>query len=158
MLRTLAAYLAGVGVTYTGGAIAQTQHVLGNLSAMGAEVGMGVRLEATLHDLVGLATSYLPIIAVAFAIAFPVAALVSRALPSLRRVAYPIAGAVAILVVHLLLEAMLSITPIAAARSIIGLGIQMLFGALGGWVFLKGLGPSPANPGAGVAGGSLAHE
>lgn len=137
MVRTLGAFVVAVLVTYVTAAAAATQSVMGRLLDLGAPVTLAVRAEATWHDLFGMASSYLPILAIALLIAFPVAALVIRFLPDWRRVGYPLAGAVAVLAVHVILEQLFMITPVAATRTLAGLGVQVLCGALGGWVFLR---------------------
>ena len=135
MLRVLAAYLAGVLVTYAAAAMVHTQFVLASLGAMEVEVPPADRLAATLHDLIGMASSYLPIIAVALAVAYPVAALVIRYRPRWRPLGYSLAGGIAVLAIHVVLYQTFSITPIAAARTTAGLTVQALCGALGGWIF-----------------------
>jgi hypothetical protein len=107
---------------------------------MGVDVSLGVRLRTTLEDLVGMAPMYAPIIAVAFVVAFPVAALVLRWRPSWRWFGYPLAGGVALLVVHLAMHAAFHITPVAAARTALGLAGQVLAGVVGGWAFLRAIG------------------
>ncbi len=139
MLRTLCAYLGAVITAYATATIAHTQWVLWSLSRMGAPVGLDDRLAATGHDLVGMATSYLPIIAVGLAIAFPVAGLLARSLPRLRWLAYPLGGGVALLAIHVILYQLLAVTPIASARTMLGLTVQALCGVLGGWVFREGM-------------------
>ncbi len=139
MLRTLSAYLAAVITAYATATIAHTQWVLWSLGRMGVSVGVGDRLAATGHDLLGMAGSYLPIIAVGLAIAFPVGALAARALPRLRWLAYPLAGGVALLAIHVILHQLLEVTPIAAARTTLGLTVQAMCGVLGGWVFREGM-------------------
>lgn len=135
MLRVLAAYLAAVLVTYAGAAIAHTQWVLASLADMNVPVAMADRLGATAHDLVGMASLYLPIIAAALAVAFPVAKLIARLLPRLSLLAYPLAGGAALLMVHVILYQTFAITPIASARTTAGLITQALCGVLGGWLF-----------------------
>ena len=135
MLRILAAYLAAVLVTYATAAMAHTQWVMVNLGEMGVTVSLSDRIGATAHDLLGMATLYLPIIAVGLAVAFPVAALVIRARPRWRSLGYSLAGGAAVLVIHVVLYQTFSITPIAAARTTAGLTVQALCGALGGWVY-----------------------
>jgi len=139
MLRIIGAYLLAVVVTYISAAVAATQSVMARLADMGVAVGLGDRLLTTGQDLVGMAPMFLPIIAIAFAIAFPVAALALRWRPDWRWFGYPLAGGVAILMVHVALQAAFNITPVAAARSILGLTFQALCGVLGGWVFLRAL-------------------
>lgn len=145
MIRTVFAYVAAVLVTYAIAAFAATQSVMNTLQGLGAPVTAGVRLEAAWHDLQGMATSYLPILAIALLIAFPVAWLVSRLLPRLRLLGYPLAGAAAVLAVHLILQQAFSITPVAATRTLAGLTLQVLCGAVGGWVFVRLL-PAPGRP------------
>lgn len=137
MVRVLIAYLVAVLVAYAAAAIAQTQSMLANLQDMGVDVTLGDRLAATGHDLLGMATLFLPMIAAGFALALPVAAGIIRMLPRWRPVGYALAGGVALLAIHLLLQQAFNITPISAARTALGLTVQALSGALGGWVFLQ---------------------
>lgn len=144
MLRALGAYVSAVLLAYAFAAVAATQSVMARLADMGVEVSFGVRLQTTLQDLAGMAAMYLPIIAAAFAVAFPVAALVSRFLPGWRSLGYPLAGGVAILAVHFILNQTFNITPVAAARTPLGLAFQGLAGVLGGYVCLRLLPARPA--------------
>lgn len=143
MLRVIGAYLLAVIVGYVAAAAATTQSVMSSLADMGVAVPLTVRLVTTAQDVMGMTSSYLPIIAVAFAIAFPVAALVLRWRPDWRWFGYPVAGGIAILVVHLALELTFGFSPVAATRTLAGLTVQALCGALGGWVFLRAC-PVPA--------------
>lgn len=136
MLRVLTAYLAAVLVAYAGAAIAHTQFVMARLDDMGVDVGAADRLEATLHDLAGMAPLFLPMVAVALAVAFLIAHAVIRRLPHWRPVGYALAGGLAVLTIHVVLYQAFSITPVAGARTTLGLTAQALCGALGGWVFL----------------------
>jgi len=135
MLRVLAAFVAAVIVAYGLAAVAQTQHVMSRLTDMGMTVTAQDRLAATVHDLVGMAPLFLPMIAIGFAIAFGVAAGILRLAPRWRPVGYPLAGGAAVLAIHVILSLALDITPIAAARTTLGLTTQALAGALGGWAF-----------------------
>lgn len=135
MLRALVAYVAAVLVAYVLAAIAATQHVMARLADMGVEVTLGDRLGTTLHDLASMAPTFLPILAIAFAIALPVAAGVIRLAPRWRSLGYPLAGAVAVLAIHVTLNQLFDITPVAAARTTLGLVFQALCGAVGGWLF-----------------------
>lgn len=142
MLRVISAYLLAVMVGYVAAAAATTQSVLARLVELGVTVPLVDRLVTTGQDVLGMATSYLPIIAIAFAIAFPVAALILRWQPRWRWFGYPLAGGVAILVVHLALELTFGFTPVAAVRTLPGLVAQVGCGFLGGWVFLRAC-PAP---------------
>jgi len=144
MLRILGAWLLAVLATYVTAAVAATQSVMARLAEMGVSVGLADRIVTTGQDLVGMAPMFAPMIAFAFAVAFPVAALILRWRPNWRWFGYPLAGGVALLVLHLALETALSIVPVAAARTALGLAIQALCGAFGGWLFLR-LRPAPAS-------------
>jgi hypothetical protein len=48
---------------------------------------------------------------------------------------YALASAVAVTTAMLIMNAIFGLTPVAAARSLIGLGSLALSGAAGGWVF-----------------------
>jgi hypothetical protein len=146
MLRKLGAWLLAVLVGYAVGTVAATQFVLAKLGELGVAVPVGDRLSTTLFDLAGMATSYLPLIAVALAIAFPVAALVVRFQPTWRSFGYPLAGAVALLVLHLALQFAIGFTPVAGVRTTAGLIAQMLAGALGGYALLRALPAARAQP------------
>ena len=135
MLRVLGAYLAAVLVTHAGAVIAHTQSVMASLADMGVDVSLEERLGATFHDLLGMAPLFLPILAVALGVAFAVAGAIIRRVPHWRPLGYSLAGGLAVLAVHVVLYQTFSITPIAGARSALGLTAQALAGAFGGWVF-----------------------
>ena len=137
MVRGFIAYLVAVVVAYVGAAVAHTQSVLWRLGDLGVPVTFADRVEATVHDLFGMAGTLLPLIALAMAIALPVATLAIRVLPSWRPVGYTLAGGVALLVLHIALELTLGVTPVAGARGTLGLTIQALCGGFGGWLFLQ---------------------
>jgi hypothetical protein len=135
MWRVLFAYLAAVTVTYVTAAAAHTQSVMSHLQDMDVPFTFADRVAATLHDIGGMATSFLPMVAVGLAIALPLAAAIMRVLPGWRQVGYALAGCAAMLTIHLALSLALDITPVAGARTTVGLTIQALCGALGGGVF-----------------------
>lgn len=137
MIRKWMAFLLAVVVTYILAAAASTQSVLANLNRMGAEVSLIQRLEAIAHDLIGMATSFLPLVAVALLIAFIVTGIAHRRLRKWRIGLYVIAGATAIIAIHLILHAAFHITPVAAARTVFGLAVQGVAGMVGGYVFVR---------------------
>lgn len=135
MIRSILAFLVAVLVTYLIAAALATQHVLGALTEMGMNVDFGVWLNATLHDLVSMAPTYLPLIIVAFLVALPVVVLVCRGRSGWRRIGYTTGFFVGILAMHLLMTAVLDVTPVAATRFFGGLLQQGFAGAVGGYVF-----------------------
>lgn len=135
--KRVGSFLLSVALAYALAVIAATQAVVGSLDSMGVDIGFGQRLEMVAHDLLGMTSSFLPLIAIGFLIAFVVTGLILRRAPGARLILYPLAGGVALVAVHLALHAAFGITPVAAARTIGGLLLQGLAGAVGGYVFAR---------------------
>ncbi|MHA7815969.1 MAG: hypothetical protein ACX93N_05800 [Pseudohaliea sp.] len=139
MLRKIAAllvaFVVALSVTYLIGSVVATQFVLREVAALGPAVPWSVRLETSAQDLAGLAGSYLPLLALAFLLALPVAAGLSRLRPAARPAWYLAAGFVAVLALHLIMKAVLGVSGIAATRSFAGLLAQGAAGAVGGALF-----------------------
>jgi hypothetical protein len=76
------------------------------------------------------------LVAFALLIAFMTAALLCRWLSRWRLPLYLLAGATAVVCIHLGLNLAFGITPVAIARSSLGLLLQALAGAAGGFTYL----------------------
>lgn len=129
-------FLLAVLVTTLIGTLIQTQINLAALSNIGVDIGWSARLDATGADLLGFTPSFGPIVAIGFLVAFLIAALIARWWPQGKPVLYPLAGFVAILTAMLLMAAIFKLTPVAAARSTLGLLALALSGAAGGLLFV----------------------
>jgi hypothetical protein len=136
LARRLGAWLLAVAVAYVLAAVTATQHVVAQLSKMGIAVNLGERLAMTGQDIVGMASMFLPMVAFALLIAFMTAALLCRWLSRWRLPLYLLAGATAVVCIHLGLNLAFGITPVAIARSSLGLLLQALAGAAGGFTYL----------------------
>jgi hypothetical protein len=106
----------------------------------------------TLQDLQGMAGMFLPMVAFAYLAAFMAAALVGRwpgglpasltaSLPASlvarwRSSLYVLAGATAIVMIHVTLRLAFGLTPVAAARTAGGLVLQALAGGIGGLTYV----------------------
>ncbi len=135
-MRTIFAFGLAVVTAFVAGSVMHTQFVLAGLQSLGVAVPPSVRLDATLRDIAGLAPGYGGVIAVGFLIAFPVAGALRRRLPALSALAYPLAGAAAVVAALLGMNAILGgLTLLAGARSDLGFAMQALAGALGGAVY-----------------------
>ena len=135
MVRALKAFFPAVLLAYLVASVFATQSNLGNLQMLGMDVGLADRAGATLHDLIGMASSYLLLILVAFVLGLPVAAGLTRLLPSQRAFLYALAGFIAIVALHLIMKAALGVSGIAATRTTAGLIGQGAAGAIGGLCF-----------------------
>jgi len=135
MIRKLGAYLSAIIVAYLLAAVTATQSVVARLGEIGIDVDLKERLGMTLHDIAGMAGMFLPMIAAGLLAAFLVTALLCRWLGRRPVALYVLAGAVALVAIHLTLKLAFGITPIAVARTMGGLFIQGLAGAVGGWFY-----------------------
>ena len=135
MVRALKAFFPAVFLAYILASTLATQSNLGNLQMLGMDVGLGDRAGAIFHDLIGMASSYLLLIAVAVVLGFPVAAGLNRLMPGQRALLYALAGFTAIVALHLVMKAALGISGIAATRTTAGLVGQGAAGAIGGLCF-----------------------
>lgn len=137
VIRSIGAFIVAIVVTYLIGAVLATQHVLAALTSMGMNIDFGIWAHTTLHDLIGMAGIYLPLIGVAFLVATPVILLICRMQPGWRRIGYTVGFFTAIMVMHLLMPMVLNVNPVAATRIFSGLLQQGLAGAVGGYVFYR---------------------
>ena len=135
MRRVLKAWFPAVVLTYVVASVLTTVSVLGHLNTMGAPVSATHYFSVSWHDLLGLSSSYLPLIIIAFVLALPVAAGLTRLWPAQRLLLFTLAGFVAIVALHMTMKAVLGVTGIAAARTMGGLMLQGLAGAAGGYLY-----------------------
>ena len=137
LLYRLGVYLLAVLTAYILASITATQSVVFNLSGMGIAVDFPTRISMTLQDLAGMAGSLLPLIAAGFLIAFLIAGLLLLWAPRWRTLLYIVAGAGALICIHLSMKLALGITPVAIGRTTGGLLVQGIAGAAGGYVFAR---------------------
>lgn len=148
-MRVLLAFLAAWLLTYGLCAVATTQTVLAGLAAIGHPVSLTQRLQMTVADLLGLAPVFGSAIAVALLLGFLLAYGASRLIGGLQRLAFLVAGAVAVAALHLVLEQIFNVPLIIATRNATGLLLQSLAGAAGGYLFARIVSserPAPAPP------------
>jgi hypothetical protein len=136
LARRLLAWLLAVAVAYVLASVTATQSVIGSLARMGVDVPFGDRLAMTLQDLAGMANMFLPMVAFALLVAFMTAALLCRRLGRWRLALYALAGATALVMIHVVLQLAFGLTPIAVARTAGGLAMQGLAGAAGGICYI----------------------
>jgi hypothetical protein len=130
-------FLVAVLVAAVSGSVVQTQFNLLALRALDVDLPVATWLRTTARDIGGFAPAYALVVAVAFLLALPAAAVLSRRWPGFRPRLYTLAGAAAILAALLAMNALLSISAIAATRSLAGLVAMAATGALGGLVYAR---------------------
>lgn len=136
-IRIIVAWAAAVLVAYLLATLAASQSVAGHLADLGIPLSFAERLQMSAKDLLGMSGMFLPLIAVGMTIALCVAAWLGRRQPQRRTVLFMLAGAVAMLSIHLALQWSFDITLVAVARSHLGLLSQALAGAAGGYLFTR---------------------
>lgn len=137
MIKTLAAYSWAVLVAYILAVIFATQFVVASLIGMGVDVSWAQRLEMSFRDIVGMTSIFLPLVAIGFLIALGAAGILSRRNRSRRTVLFALAGAIAMIAIHMALKHTFDISLIAVARSLVGLFSQALAGAVGGYCYTR---------------------
>ena len=143
MLRLAKAFFPAVIAAYLLASVIFTQMTLATVQSFGLEVSFTQRLAATWHDILGMASSYLLLLLVAFLIALPVAARLTRLLPTRRAFLFTLAGFIAVVALHVIMKLALGLSGIAVTRTFFGLLGQGLGGALGGYVYHRlSLGPT----------------
>jgi hypothetical protein len=147
ILRILVAFVLAVVATYVIGSALYTQAVLSGLGSVGVEVPIGERLSVTAQNIVGMTDSafggfvfgfistYPEAIVIGLVVAYAVATPVRMFVKPLAAVAYPAAGAVALLTIVYFIHTSLSPGLFAGARETGGLALQAVAGTLGGFVF-----------------------
>ena len=134
MKAFISACWPAVITTFLMGSMANSQFVLADLELIGVAIPFSSRLSATLNDLTGLLPGYGAVIAIGFAIAFPLASWCRHRFNTGRWI-FPLAGFTSIFAIISLMHPVMEITLIAGARSTVGLMCQCLAGALGGCMF-----------------------
>nr|WP_136252555.1 hypothetical protein [Ningiella ruwaisensis] len=117
--------------------IFHTQAVLAKLSEIDIQIPFNERLTTTGQDLIGLAPTYGPLVLVALLIAFSIAGALNKKLHLKRAYLYPVAGAVAFLVMLLAMQPILNVTLLAGARGLSGMVLQMIAGLIAGLIFAQ---------------------
>ena len=137
MLKPLIGWAAAVVTGAVFGSLVQSQHSVAAIARIHEPVAFGDRLAVIGHDLLHFAPTWGLIVALGLIVAFALASLLGRRWPSLRAVLFPLSGLVAVLTALLVMDAMLPVTIVAAARDMLGQVLLGLGGALSGWVYLR---------------------
>jgi hypothetical protein len=135
IVKNVSSFLAAVIAAYILGAIFISQGNIASVVAMGFDISVAQRFDAALHDVTHMTNIYLPVIAVSYLIAMPVATFMIKYVPHQRMILYVLAGAVGLVTIHLLLKLLLGISGIAATRTVVGLIAQAIAGGVGGYLF-----------------------
>ncbi len=134
IIRAILAFAAAVLLTSVLGSVFSTQFVIAGLEGIDVDVPTAARVEMTVADL-GILETYLPAVAACFLPGFLIAGLCANRLGGSRYLWYAAAGFSAFVIELKIIEAALALMPIGGARSLAGLGMQGVAGAVGGLAF-----------------------
>ena len=137
MTRLLTAYLCAVLSTYSMAAVLLSQFNLARISELGYTIALGQRWNTSVQDLISMLAGYLPLISLVLLIAFVFTSLLLLRFINRSAVVFILAGFVAILTIHLMINSIFGITAFAPTRSLFGLLAQGCAGGLGGYVFYR---------------------
>lgn len=136
-LRVIFGWVIAVVMTVVLGSIIQTQFNLAAIAGLGVEISLMTRLGTTWHDVVHFTPAYAILVTLAFAVAWPVAALLQRWLPGHRSLLFIIAGFAAIVVLIVVMNRALPVTGIAATREGVATLMLAAAGAFAGWLYAQ---------------------
>jgi len=136
LTRYLPPFLLTWILTFTLASVLHSQFVVNELVKVGVKIRLLDRISLTIDDWIGLLPTYGIIIAVGLLIAFAIAGLLIKKLPTKRFALFLIAGAAAFATFLLAMQPIMNITIIAGAREA-GFYAQILAGAVGGAVFAR---------------------
>lgn len=125
------------------GSLFHTQFVLDALPVP-IPVSLSDNISTSLSDIIGLAPLYGTIMGGGLLVAFLIAIYVTKLAPSLRWLVYCVAGFVAVIATLMIMKATFGLMPIAGARSLAGLLMQGVAGAVAGYVFTR-INPAPSS-------------
>jgi len=135
IVRNMSSFLVAVIAAYLLGAISISQGNIASVIALNFDVSLAQRFEAALHDVTNMTGIYLPVIAVSYLLAMPVATFIIKYVPQHRMLLYIAAGAAGLITIHIIMKLLLGISGIAATRSVIGMLAQAVAGGAGGYLF-----------------------
>ena len=135
-LKFLMGWIVGALGTTGLAVLFQTQNVIARLQNVGADIGFGDRISMSIYDLMHLGSLYVIFVGIGTLVAYLAGLLVYRLGGFGRPIVFAVAGAVAMLVMLLMMkEAFFGVHLIAGARDAFGIGLQMIAGGLGGLIF-----------------------
>jgi len=135
MLKTTLFFISAVIDAALLTSIVSTQLVLADVRRFGLEVSLGDRVEATIHDLVGLMLPLLILIGLSFLVSFVIARYAIRIIGGNRTIWYMAAGFTSVPAAILIIKYIMGGTLLASARTSFGMFMVACCCMVGGWIF-----------------------
>ncbi|WP_199555520.1 hypothetical protein [Sandaracinobacteroides hominis] len=129
------ALLAAALVTTALASLSHSLFVQSALAELGTELPFGIRLKTIFRDFFGLFPTLGPVMLGSLLIAFLVAAVLKRRAGMLAPFAYALAGWAAVFLALFTMRLVYGFSPLAGARTGMGMFVMTLSGLIGGFVF-----------------------
>ena len=137
MIKTVLFFLMAVVGTAILTSIVSTQLVLADVKRFGLDVTMGDRVNATIHDFVGLGPALLMLIGLSFLVAFIVARYAHRQIGGRRPVWFSAAAFLSVPSALLLLKMAMGGTLLSSARTSLGMFLVACCCMAGGYGYVR---------------------
>lgn len=134
-MKTIVIFVTAVVFAAILTSIVSTQLVLADIQSFGLAVSLGDRLQATLHDLLGLALPLVMVIGLSFLVAFIVARNAIRMIGGSKMIWYMAAGFTSVPAGIFLIKYFMGGTLLASARTSLGMLLVACCCMAGGWLF-----------------------
>jgi MFS family permease len=135
MIKKKRAFIFGTLITYLIAVPCVSLFNIASIVDLGYPVPFASRIGTVAHDIPGMVSLYMPIIAVALLIGWLFTGLLLTRFIQRTAFIYALAGFTALVAVHMILHALLGLSGIAATRTLAGLLAQGVAGGFGGWAF-----------------------
>ena len=136
MTKSILFFLAAVVDASILTSIVSTQLVLADLTSFGLTVTFSDRLQATLHDLLGLAAPLLALIGLSFLVSFAIARYAIRTIGGSRKLWFMAAGFTSVPTAIVVIKFFMGGTLLAAARTPLGMLLVALCCMAGAWIYV----------------------
>ena len=137
MIKKLLAFIAATLATYLTAVVCITQFNLAQIIQLGYGISLKVRLDTTLHDVISMLASYLPLVLIALLLAWSFTSFVLSRVVPLSHWLYALAGFTGLIAIHVILNAIFGLSAVAPTRTLFGLVCQGVAGGIGGWLFYQ---------------------
>ena len=135
-LKIFISWVVAVLISSITASLTSSIQVQNKLIDIGAQIDIQTRLTTSIRDL-ALLEALVPLLAIAFLIAFSVASQCHKRFSGSRSLWFSIAGGTSFFTMLTIMAWVFSLMPIAGARTTSGMIAMSLCGALGGWVYVK---------------------
>ncbi len=136
-MKKIIGFLVAVSVAFLLASIFASVGNVGALAAMDVPVSGETMLSVIAHDLPGLFPAFFPLVLIALFLAWLFTGQVLGRMFSTSAWLYALAGLIGMIVLHSIMYIVFGISPIAATRTLEGLLVQGMAGAIAGWCFYR---------------------